>query len=361
MKLTHGSTHSFGSRRPGGVGLGCRGFSWGLAGGRLRLGTGRLVPAVLTGGSGAGWEVGVVPPGTFGALLRDQRQAAGLTQEELAVAAGLSVRSVSDLERGVAQTARKDTARLLADALRLEGPTRTDFEATARGRPQATAAPALVVGGTDGVGGTAGLTSATRALPRDIASFTGREAELLQLMGPVLGADSGGVVSIYAIGGMAGVGKTALAVHAAHRLAPQFPDGQVFLRLHGHTPGQLPVHPEDALASLLLIAGVPAGQIPPGLEARTALWRDHLAGKKMLLVLDDAASHDQVAPLLPGTGGSLVLVTSRRHLIALDDVRSISLDTLPPDQAAKLLVRLAARADLDPGDPAIGEITRLCG
>jgi tetratricopeptide (TPR) repeat protein len=180
-------------------------------------------------------------------------------------------------------------------------------------------------------------------------------------MAPVLGADSGGVVSIYTIGGMAGVGKTALAVHVAHRLAPRFPDGQVLLRLHGHTPGQQPVHPEDALASLLLIAGVPAGQIPPGLEARTALWRGHLAGKKMLLVLDDAASHDQVAPLLPGTGGCLVLVTSRRHLIALDDVRSISLDTLPPDQAAKLLVRLAARDDLDPADPAIGEITRLCG
>ena len=167
-------------------------------------------------------------------------------------------------------------------------------------------------------------------------------------------------MSIYAIGGMAGVGKTALAVHAAHRLASRFPDGQVFLPLHGHTPGQQPVHPEDALASLLLIAGVPAAQIPPGLEARTALWRDHLAGKKMLLVLDDAAGHEQVAPLLPGTGGSLVLVTSRRHLIALEDARSISLDTLPAGQAA-LLVRLAARPDLDPDDPAIGEITRLCG
>jgi tetratricopeptide (TPR) repeat protein/DNA-binding XRE family transcriptional regulator len=297
---------------------------------------------------------------TFGALLRELRAQAGLTQEELAAAAKLSPRSVSDLERGKAQTPRQVTTRLLADALRLEGSVRTDFEATARGRPVVTAPPALEVGSTSDMGDAVGATSATRALPRDTASFTGRETELHQLMGPVLGADSGGVVSIYAIGGMAGVGKTALAVHAAHRLAPGFPDGQVFLQLHGHTPGQRPVHPEDALASLLLIAGVPAGQIPPGLEARTALWRDHLAGKKMLLVLDDAADHQQVAPLLPGTGGSLVLVTSRRHLIALEDARSISLDTLPADQAAQLLVRLAARPGLDPADPAIGEITKLC-
>jgi tetratricopeptide (TPR) repeat protein len=160
---------------------------------------------------------------------------------------------------------------------------------------------------------------------------------------------------------MAGVGKTALAVHAAHQLASRFPDGQVFLPLHGHTPGQQPVNPQDALASLLSIAGVPAGQIPPGLEARMALWRDHLADKQMLLVLDDAAGHEQVAPLLPGTGGSLVLVTSRRHLTALEDVQSVSLDTLSADQAAELLARLAARPGLDPADPAIGEITRLCG
>jgi tetratricopeptide (TPR) repeat protein/transcriptional regulator with XRE-family HTH domain len=295
---------------------------------------------------------------TFGALLRELRAKAGLTQEELAAAAGLSPRSVSDLERGVAQTARKDTARLLADALSLEGADRTDFEATARGRPQA---PAPVPLGPADTGGTARATAATRSLPRDTASFTGREAELRQLMEPVLDAVTGGVVSIYVIGGMAGVGKTALAVHAAHQLAARFPDGQVFLQLHGHTPGQQPVHPEDALTSLLLIAGVPAAQIPPGLEARTALWRDHLAGKKMLLVLDDAAGYEQVTPLLPGTGGSLVLVTSRRHLIALEDARSISLDTLSAGQAAKLLVLLAARPDLDPGDPAVGEITRLCG
>ena len=168
-------------------------------------------------------------------------------------------------------------------------------------------------------------------------------------------------MGIHAIGGMAGVGKTALAVHAAHRLAARFPAGQIFLPLHGHTPGQQPVDPADALASLLLTAGVPAGQIPPGLEARMALWRDRLAEQQLLLILDDAAGSEQVRPLLPGAGGSLVLVTSRRHLSALEDATAISLDTLPPEEAAGLLVRLAGRAGLSPDDPAVGEITRLCG
>ena len=210
-----------------------------------------------------------------------------------------------------------------------------------------------------GGAGTGGVAAATRTLPRDIGSFTGRQAELGQLAKAA--ADSGGVVAIHAIGGMAGVGKTTFAVHAAHRLAGRYPDGQIFLPLHGHTPGRVPVDPADALASLLLTAGVAAAHIPPGLEARAALWRDRLAGRQLLLVLDDAADSEQVRPLLPGSGGSLVLVTSRRHLSALEDATAVSLDTLPPSQAAALLVRLAARPGLSPDDPAVGEITRLCG
>ena len=151
------------------------------------------------------------------------------------------------------------------------------------------------------------------------------------------------MVGIRAIGGMAGIGKTTLAVHAAHRLADRFPDGQLFLPLHAHTRGQRPVDPADALASLLLAAGIGARQIPPGLEARASRWRDCLAGKKILLVLDDAAGHEQVRPLLPGTAGSLVLITSRRRLAALEDAAVISLDTLAPDEAAALLARLAGR------------------
>ena len=141
---------------------------------------------------------------------------------------------------------------------------------------------------------------------------------------------------------MAGIGKTTFAVHAAHRLAGSFPDGQFFLPLYAHTPGQRPVGPADALASLLLTAGVPASQIPPGPDARAGRWRGHVAGKKILLVLDDAAGHEQVRPLLPGTPGSLVLITSRRRLAALEDAAVISLDTLAPGEAAGLLARLAA-------------------
>ena len=207
-----------------------------------------------------------------------------------------------------------------------------------------------------------GVAATTRTLPRDIASFTGRQQELQVLVDAVAGAAGpGGMVSIHAIGGMAGVGKTAFVVHAAHRLADRFPGGQIFLPLHGHTPGQRPVDPADALATLLLALGLPPAQIPPGMEARTALWRDRLAGRPLLLVLDDAASSEQVRPLLPGTGGSLVLVTSRRHLSALEDATAISLDTLPPGEAASLLVRLAARPGLRPADPAVRELIRLCG
>jgi tetratricopeptide (TPR) repeat protein len=140
-----------------------------------------------------------------------------------------------------------------------------------------------------------------------------------------------------------------------------FPDGQFFLPLHAHTPGQRPVDPADALASLLLTAGVAAAHIPPGVEARAARWRDQVAGRKMLLLLDDAAGHEQVRPLLPGTAGSLVLVTSRRRLTALQDAAVISLDTLPPGDAAVLLARLAGRPDLASGEGPAGQITRLCG
>ena len=182
------------------------------------------------------------PPVAFATVLRKLRTQARLTQEELAEAADLSPRSVSDLERGIAATPRRETVRLLADALGLAGPARAEFEAAARGRPvpapavPAQAVPAQGGPGLDGV-------AAMRALPRDVASFTGRQQELQQLVDAMVSPVSpGGVVGIHAIGGMAGVGKTAFAVHAAHRLAERFPAGQIFLPLHGHTPGQQPVN-----------------------------------------------------------------------------------------------------------------------
>jgi tetratricopeptide (TPR) repeat protein/transcriptional regulator with XRE-family HTH domain len=298
------------------------------------------------------------PELNFAGLLRQLRAEARLTQQELAEAAGLSIRSVSDLERGLTRTAHKDTAQLLAGALGLAGPVRELFVAAARGKAEADE----VLAARHGMATGASAAVATRALPRDVAVFTGRQAELAQLAGAVNAlASDAGVVGIHAIDGMAGVGKTTFAVHAAHRLAPDFPDGQFFVPLHGHTPGQQPVDPADALASLLLTARVPAAQIPPGLAARAGRWRDQVAGKKILLLLDDAASHEQVRPLLPGTAGSLVLVTSRRRLTALEDAAVISLDTLPPGEAAVLLARLARSPELGSGTDPGREITRLCG
>jgi tetratricopeptide (TPR) repeat protein/transcriptional regulator with XRE-family HTH domain len=283
-------------------------------------------------------------PLPFAGVLRGLRTEAGLTQEELAEAAGLSSRAISYLERGDVATPQKETVRLLADALRLTGPARAHFETAARGRGGARADD---------------VSAATRTLPRDVASFTGRQTQLAELTDKA--ASAGGVVSIHAIGGMAGIGKTAFAVHAAHRLADRFPSGQVFLPLHGHTPGQRPVEPGDALASLLLTIGVSAAQIPASLEARMALWRDRAAQRQLLLILDDALGSEQVTPLLPGSGASLVLITSRRHLSALDDATLLSLDTLPPGEAAVLFVRLTGRSGLSPEDPAVVELVRLCG
>ena len=297
------------------------------------------------------------PALSFAGLLRRLRAEARLTQEELAEAAGVSPRSVSDLERSINRTARKDTAQLLADALGLAEPVRALFVAAARGK----AAPEDVLAARGEQAPGAAAAAATRALPRDTVSFTGREGELARLLEALTPAAGGVVLGIHAIDGMAGIGKTALAVHAAHRLAGSFPDGQFFLPLHAHTPGQRPVDPADGLASLLLTAGVTAQQIPPGLEARAARWRDHVAGRKILLLLDDAAGHEQVRPLLPGTAGSLVLISSRRRLAALEDTAQISLDTLSKEEAATLLARLAARPGMRAGDTAVGQITSLCG
>ena len=292
----------------------------------------------------------------FADLLRQLRTEARLTQEELAEQAGLSPRSVSDLERGINRTARKDSALMLASALKLTGPVQEAFVAAARGRAES----ARVLAVRSEAAPESSAAAAARTLPRDIGGFTGRERELTGLEKSLAKVVGGGLVGIYAIDGMAGIGKTTFAVHAAHRLAGRFPDGQFFLPLHAHTAGQSPVDPADALASLLMTAGVAVQHIPPGLEARAAKWRDHVAGKKILLLLDDVAGHEQVRPLLPGSAASLVLVTSRRRLTALEDAIVISIDTLSPDEAWALLVRLADRADLEldrgrrPGDhPAV--------
>jgi tetratricopeptide (TPR) repeat protein len=203
--------------------------------------------------------------------------------------------------------------------------------------------------------------AAIQTLPRDISSFTGRHGLLRQLVQAVTNrVTMGQPVGIYAIDGMAGVGKTAFAVHAAHLLAPLFPDGQIFVRFHAHTPGRQPVNPAEALSTVLLAIGIAPQRIPAGLPARELLWRDHLSGKKVLLVLDDVTGPQQVDPLLPGTAQSLVLLTSRRRLATLDDAMPISLDPLALDEAAALFVRVAGRPDLQPTDAAVADVIRLC-
>jgi tetratricopeptide (TPR) repeat protein/transcriptional regulator with XRE-family HTH domain len=287
----------------------------------------------------------------FAFLLRSLRVKAGLTQEELAEIAGLTTRTISALECGDTHKPQKETTRQLADALGLEGQGRTEFESVARGHR-------LNMRATNAQAG--GLSAATLTLPRDAKSFTGREPELTQISRLAHKAmPSGGVVAIAAIGGMAGIGKTTLAVRAGHLLARMFPDGQVFLPLNGHNPGLPPTEPAEALGSLLRLADVT--EIPDGLEPRAALWRKHLAGRRVLLVLDDAVDSGQVRPLLPGTAGCLVLVTSRLRLMALDGIDIISLDILSPGEACQLLVTLAQRPGLRPDDLPVQEITRLCG
>jgi tetratricopeptide (TPR) repeat protein/transcriptional regulator with XRE-family HTH domain len=283
---------------------------------------------------------------TFGELLRQLRKTAGLSIEDLAERAELGEHTISDLELGKAKSPREKTVTKLARGLRLEGSVKDRFVAVARGVPVTEGLPVI------------SAKTPPRTLPRYVASFTGRESELARLASEAAG--SGGVVTIHAIRGMAGVGKTALAVRAAHKLARQFPDGQIFLELNGHTPGQRPVEVADALASLLETAGADAREIPSDGKARARLWRNWLAGKRVLLVLDDAADSDQVRPLLPGTAGSLVLITSRRNLTALEDAHTVRLDVLTVGEAAGLLVRLADRPGLEADDPAIEQIAELC-
>src|SRR5262249_43314956 len=225
--------------------MGVRPGGWQGQPGRHSVGA-RSVPARPWQPRSAVAEAGL----SFAGLLRQLRAEARLTQEELAEAASLSPQAVAALERGVHRTAHKDTAVLMADALGLPEQVRIVFVAAARGKAPA----ADVLAAREGVVPGAFAAAATRSLPRDIAAFTGRQGELARLMGTLAGtaAADGGVVEIHAIDGMAGVGKTTFAVHAAHRLAGSFPDGQFFLPLHAHTTGQRPVDPADALASLLL-------------------------------------------------------------------------------------------------------------
>jgi DNA-binding SARP family transcriptional activator/Tfp pilus assembly protein PilF len=218
-----------------------------------------------------------------------------------------------------------------------------------------------------------------RELPADVSAFTGRAAELAELdrllgapaaaaapgsvqAGPVqAGPGRAPAAVISAVSGTAGVGKTALAVHWAHRAASRFPDGQLYVNLRGYDPAR-PVTAADALAGFLRALGVPGPDIPPGQDERAARYRSLLAGKRMLVVLDNAGQAEQVRPLLPGTPGCSVVVTSRdalAGLVARDGAARLELDLLPLDEAIALLGELIgepARANPD----ATAELARQC-
>ncbi|MGW4382961.1 ATP-binding protein [Kitasatospora sp. NPDC004531] len=289
----------------------------------------------------------------FGELLRELRLGAGWSQEELAERSGVSVHSISMLETGRRRPRLSSVARL-ADGLGLSGQRRERLVAAATGAPGA--GPAAVGARP------AAVARGPRQLPSDSRLFTGRAAEsefLAEVARQAPGGNEAGMVVLCVITGMGGVGKTALAVRAAHRAGERFPDGQLFLDLRSHTEGLEPLGAEDALEALLRSLDVPADRIPNGLTDRAALYRTRLAGTRTLVLLDNASSAAQVRPLLPGSTGCLVLVTSRNPLVGLDDAHLLTLDVLPEDDAVDLLRRVAG-TDPD-ADPALAELARLAG
>jgi tetratricopeptide (TPR) repeat protein/DNA-binding SARP family transcriptional activator len=196
-------------------------------------------------------------------------------------------------------------------------------------------------------------------LPRDNPDFTGRATELNALAGWVNSGEARSAVPVIVISGMPGIGKTALAVHAAHVFGDRY-DRRLSVELRGHSPDRDPVDPATALGTLLHSLGVVDKVIPGSIEDRAALWRSRLAGKRALILLDDAVDSSQVKPLLPGAAGCLVLITTRRKAIDLPGVRWLPMHPLPPAEAAALFVRSAGEDRRD--DPAgVASVLRLCG
>jgi tetratricopeptide (TPR) repeat protein/transcriptional regulator with XRE-family HTH domain len=278
--------------------------------------------------------------------LAQRRKAMGLTQEQLAEQLGVERTTVARWERGETQPQPGLRPRLAA-ALGVSAD-RIEAILAADGAPAGPRAGGPVV---------------PRQLPAAVADFTGRAAELEALTATLDqgGAGTPGTVVISAIGGTAGVGKTALAVHWAHRAAGRFPDGQLYLNLRGYDPGE-PVTAAEALAWLLSALGVPDQDIPSEPGQCAAQYRSLLAGRRMLVVLDNASRAEQVRPLLPGTPGCAVLVTSRDSLaglVARDGATRLELDLLPLEDAVGLLGELiGARAAAEPG--ATAELARQC-
>lgn len=197
-------------------------------------------------------------------------------------------------------------------------------------------------------------------LPYSGAAFIGRTTQLAEVVAALRSGDRSGP-PVVTIDGMAGVGKTALAVRAGRQLAGTYPDGQLFVDLHGHSPGREPLATEPAVDHLLRSIGVPAKQIPQDSEARLALWRSEVAGKRLLIILDNALDSASVYPLLPGTPTCGVLVTSRRQLTSLDTRARLALDVLDQSDASALLSQIIGAARSGKEAPAARELVERCG
>jgi DNA-binding SARP family transcriptional activator/tetratricopeptide (TPR) repeat protein len=201
-----------------------------------------------------------------------------------------------------------------------------------------------------------------RQLPAEPPEFTGRTDQLSILDKLLPATGDGGAVKIAAISGTAGVGKTALAVHWAHRVRDRFPDGQLYANLRGHAHGQ-PMRPIEVLTQFLPALGVPAERVPTDLEAASALYRTLLTDRKMLVLLDNVASPDQVRPLLPASPGCMVVVTGRDRmggLVAMHGARQLTLDVLSPDDALDLLARVLGHERVHAEHEAAGQFAKLC-
>ena len=294
------------------------------------------------------------PQTGFGTLLRAHRTRMPLTQEELAERAELSERTLRNLEADRIRRPYPDTVRRLADALALAGEERQDFEAAARD---------LTVGSATAVAGSRSgpLGPVPCQLPPDVADFTGRSEQIALVRELLYGtaADRPATVVVSAVAGKAGVGKTALAVHVAHQLRDAFPDGQLYVNLHGAT--QHPLQPIMVLGRFLRALGLDGAMIPTDQDEREALYRARLADRRVLVVLDDAASEAQVRPLLPGTPGCAVLVTSRARLVGLEGARLLDLEVLHTEQAVELLARILGAGRVAAEPDAAAAIVGYCG
>ncbi|SEM20395.1 ATP-binding protein [Streptacidiphilus jiangxiensis] len=284
---------------------------------------------------------------TFGELLRQGRKRSGLTLDGLAAASGVSVRAIGDMERG-RSLPRQSTLSELLNALDLDEAGRRRLESAAHGNGPA---PAHHV---------------PRQLPPDLRTFRGRQdalARVLRIGSP--GDDAGtGHPPVAAIGGMAGVGKTSLAVHWAHRVADRFPDGQLYVNLRGFDPSAEPLDPHEALGGFLIALGVPGPSLPTGTEERSALFRARVANLRMVVVLDNARDSRQVRPLLPRTPGCLTVITSRNQLTALAASEEAELVDLGPWTGNEAVDVLSARigAERTVAEPASAAmLTKLCG